>query len=249
MSIKIIIANNSDILYNSLSNIALQIEEKIEVVYIPKNKLEALICDIKKKENLIVLDSINSVTFHKNVLKNVMKHVSKMNIIILVVNSKDISNIIKNKKISFFKKKKSIFSLLNIVNLVSESLIETLDIESNIEKILWEIGLSSYFKGTTYLKDAISFAYIDNSLLFNIQDLMKKVAQKNYVLDYTLVRSLIDKSLNNALNLLDINTLYNIFGDDYDGRKISLKYFIELCIRYIDKKNNYYFKYKKRNTL
>ena len=44
-----------------------------------------------------------------------------------------------------------------------------------------------------------------------------------------------DKTLNNTLDLLDIKLLYDIFGEDYDGRKISLRYFIDLCIRYIEK--------------
>ena len=35
MSIKVIITNNNDILYNSLSNFALQNESKIEIVNVP----------------------------------------------------------------------------------------------------------------------------------------------------------------------------------------------------------------------
>ena len=38
-----------------------------------------------------------------------------------------------------------------------------------------------------------------------------------------------DKSLNNMLDNTDIKVIYEIF-EDYDGRKISLKYFIDLCI-------------------
>ena len=43
-----------------------------------------------------------------------------------------------------------------------------------------------------------------------------------------------DKSLNSMLDNIDIKNIYEIFGDDYDGRKISLKYFIDLCIRFLD---------------
>lgn len=39
MSIKVIIANNNDILFNSLSNIALQNESKIEIINVPIDKL------------------------------------------------------------------------------------------------------------------------------------------------------------------------------------------------------------------
>ena len=46
MSIKVIIANNNDILFNSLSNIALQNESKIEIVNVPIDKLNNFICYI-----------------------------------------------------------------------------------------------------------------------------------------------------------------------------------------------------------
>lgn len=44
-----------------------------------------------------------------------------------------------------------------------------------------------------------------------------------------------DKSLNNMLDNTDNQIIYEIFEDDYDGRKISLKYFIDLCIRFLEK--------------
>ena len=34
--------------------------------------------------------------------------------------------------------------------------------------------------------------------------------------------------LASVLDCVDINVIYNIFGDNYDCRKISLKYFIDL---------------------
>ena len=94
---KIIIANNNDIFYNSLSNILLQNELNIELIKIPQNKLNQLICKIKTKNNLIILDSNSSIIFAQNILKNVIENVDldakKVNIIILVVNSYSISNI------------------------------------------------------------------------------------------------------------------------------------------------------------
>ena len=69
MSIKVIIANNNDILFNSLSNIALQNESKIEIINVPIDKLDTLIYQIKPRENLIVLDSISSVCLYKRKLK------------------------------------------------------------------------------------------------------------------------------------------------------------------------------------
>lgn len=37
------------------------------------------------------------------------------------------------------------------------------------------------------------------------------------------------------LDNTDIKVIYEIFSEDYDGRKISLKYFIDLCIRFLEK--------------
>ena len=95
--------------------------------------------------------------------------------------------------------------------------------------------MTSYFKGTIYLKDAILLAYSDKNLLLDMNDLMIKVAEQNEVMNYKVVRSAMDKSLNTMLDNTDIKIIYEIFGEDYDGRKISLKYFIDLCIRFLEK--------------
>lgn len=236
MSIKVIIANNNDILYNSLSTIALQNESKIEVVNAPIEKVNSLLFQIKPRDNLIVLDSITSVTFCINILKNAINRIDKENIIILVIDSKHITNIINHESQHwFFKKKQTDFSLLDAVNLVADTLKDTLDIEKNIDDIFWKIGLTSYFKGTIYLKDAILLAYSDKCLLLDMNELMIKVAEKNEVMNYKVVRSAMDKSLNTMLDNTDIKVIYEIFEEDYDGRKISLKYFIDLCIRFLEK--------------
>lgn len=234
--IKVIIANNNDILYNSLSNIALQYETKIEIVNVPLDKLNSFICRIKPKENLIILDSITSVTFCSNVLKNALNRIDKENIIILVIDSKNITSIINREKTnSFFRKTHTDFSLFDAVKIVADSLKDTLELEKNIDSILWKLGFTSYFKGTIYLRDAILLAYNDNELLQDMSTLVIKVAEKNNVLNDKVVRSAMDKSLNNMLDYIDNNVIYDIFRDDYDGRKISLKYFIDLCIRYLEK--------------
>ena len=55
--IKVIIANDNDILYNSLSNILLQNELNVELINVPQNKLKKQLSRIKKKDNVIILDS------------------------------------------------------------------------------------------------------------------------------------------------------------------------------------------------
>lgn len=85
------------------------------------------------------------------------------------------------------------------------------------------------------MKDAILLAYSDKSLLLDMNELIIKVAEKNEVMNYKVVRSAMDKSLNTMLDNTDIKVIYEIFNEDYDGRKISLKYFIDLCIRFLEK--------------
>ena len=89
-------------------------------------------------------------------------------------------------------------------------------------------------KAKGYLKDAILLEYTDKTLLLDTQNLIKKVAEKNNIENDRLVRSDIDKTLNNVLDLIDKDDIFEIFGNEYDGRKISLKYFIDLCIRHLE---------------
>lgn len=245
MHIKVIIANNNDILFNSLSNIALENELKIKIINVPVDKLSTLIYQIKPKENLIILDSVTSVSFCTNILKNAINRVNKGNIVILVVDSKHITNIINQEKNrhGIFWKKQTNFLLLDAVNLITGTLKDTLEIEKNIDDLFWKIGLTSYFKGTIYLKDAILLAYSDKNLLQDMNELIFKVAEKNEVTNYKGVRSVMDKSLNNMLDNTDIKILYDIF-EDYDGRKISLKYFIDLCAHFLERQNYYHLQNK-----
>ena len=237
MSIKIIITNNNDILYNSLSNVALQNESKIEITNVPMDKLDYLICRIKPKDNVIIMDSITSVSFCNNVLRNAINHIDKGNIIILVIDSSKIANFIHQEKHQgLFKRQNTIFPLLDVVNIVSSSLKDSMEIEKNIDDILWKLGFTSYFKGSIYIKDAILMTYNDRQLLQDFNILIKNISVKNNVSNEKIVRSAMDKTLNNVLDCVDINVIYNIFGDNYDGRKISLKYFIDLFIRYLDEK-------------
>lgn len=87
------------------------------------------------------------------------------------------------------------------------------------------------------MKDAILLAYNDNKLLQDMNTLVKKVAEKNNVKNDKIVRSAMDKSLNNILDFINTSKIYSVFGDNYDGRKISVKYLIDLCIHFLKNKN------------
>ena len=54
--IKVIIANDNDILYDSLLNVALEKGLDIEVTNVSSDKLNSLIYQIKTEEKVIILD-------------------------------------------------------------------------------------------------------------------------------------------------------------------------------------------------
>ena len=158
----------------------------------------------------------------------------------MVIDLKTATNIINHEKSHLFlRKEQSNFSLLEFISIISNTIRDTLEVEKTIDTILWKLGFTTYFKGTIYLKDAILIAYNDKKLLQDMNILLKKVSEKNNVENNKVVRSAMDKSLNNMLDFLHTDLVYDIFGDDYDGRKISLKYFIDLCIRYLEKEERY----------
>lgn len=237
--VKIVIADGNDILYNSLSNISLQNELNFEIIEVPQYELEKIICKIKPKDNVIILDSITSITFIKNVLNNATEQIDirKTNIIILVLNSNSISHTEYRHSHYFFKPNNT--SIFDIVKIVSDSLKDTLQLGKSIDDLLWQLGFSTYFKGCIYLKEAIKLAFIDRKLLLDTKKLVNEVAKKHKIKNEKVVRSDMDKLLNNVLNLRDKNNLYEVFGKDYDGRIVSLKYFIDLSVRYLGKEKKY----------
>ncbi|MCI8587251.1 MAG: hypothetical protein HFJ49_01400 [Clostridia bacterium] len=241
MKVKVIIANN-DIMYMHLSKIASKTKEKIEIINVPNDKLYSLICQIKPKQKLIILDPTNSVNLSINLLKNAIGRIDKDNIIILVIDFSNISNIINyNKKHYHFLNNGNVNgSLFNILTLISDSLEDFIELEKIVDSILYRLNFTMHFKGVKYLKDAILLAYKEKSLLYDTQSLIKEVATKNHIDNDKIVRSNIDRALINMLNYANIDKLYEVFSN-YDGRTISLKYFIDLCIYYLDKKKNYIF--------
>lgn len=236
--IKVIVAQNNDIFYNSLSNIALKNETKIELINVSLDQICSLVYRMKRKENLIILDAATSVSFCINILKNMSNRLDKADIIILVVDSKQITNIVNHERYNHhFMKKTNTFSIIEAINIVSDSIKDTMELESKVIDILWRLGFPSYLKATIYLRDAILLACNNKELIQDTTSLIREIARKNNILNEKSIRSDIDKSINNILDYTKDNVIYKVFGDDYDGRKVSFKYFIDLCIRYLNKKD------------
>ncbi|CDE54541.1 sporulation transcriptional activator Spo0A [Clostridium sp. CAG:269] len=234
--VKVAVTNDNDILYNSLSNAFLQNELNIELIKVPYEKLEQIIFHNKAKDQLIILDSVTSIAFCTNVLTNAIKKLDarKTNIIILVIDSNSISNIKYEKGFSFIRKNSTNLQLLDTISIVSNSLKKCLGIEKQVDDILWKLGFTNYFKGSKYIKDAILLAYDNSKLLLDMNSLVQKVAEKNSIDNANAVRTNMDRSLGNMLDYIDSKIIYEVF-EDYDGRTISLKYFIDLCIRHLKK--------------
>lgn len=231
--VKIIIASDNDILYKRLSNIFLQNKLDIQITEVPNCKLEKVICKIAPQDTLIILNTTTLITFCTNIVRNTIEQVDtqKSNIIILVTDSNS-----KYQNNHLFSKNEN-NSILEIVNVVSNSFKNCVNLEKSVNDILWQLGFTDYFKGTIYLKEAILLAYNDKQLLLETKSLVKKVAEKNNIEKSNVVRSNMDRALNSMLNFIDKDTIYSVFGKDYDGRTISLKYFICLCIRYLENKD------------
>lgn len=103
--IKIIIANNNDVLYNNLYNFLLKNELNIEITKITNDELNKLVYKIKPKDNLVILDSFTSTTFCTNILNNILnyKNTNKSNIIILVADSNILFKIKNERKNNFLR--------------------------------------------------------------------------------------------------------------------------------------------------
>ena len=239
--IKVVITNNNDIWNDSLSTIALENESKIEVINVDIDKLDNFICHLKTKHTLIILDSNTTISFCCNIIKNAiyLKSIEK-NIIILIVDSKKLStNLKKHEHIRGLLNRNINFSVFDIISLIANSIKDTLQIEEKIDDILWKLGFVSSFKGTMYLKDAILFAYYDETILQDMDIFVKKISEKHKVLNEKNVRYAMNKTLSAILDYKNNDIIHTVFGDDYDGRKISLKYFIDLCVRNLKKQKLY----------
>ena len=190
MGIKVIIANNNDILYSNLSSYMLQYESIVEIIKVPEDKLNSLIYRFKPKDKLIVIDSNISISFCSNIIKNAINQIGKQkNIIILVIDSQNLINVVNQDKSNglFKTHHNTVNALFDIIDIVSNAMKETFELEKEIDNILWKLGFTSYYKGTIYLKDSILMVYNNRELLQDINLLVKNVTEKNNAINKDVV--------------------------------------------------------------
>lgn len=236
--IKIIITNN-DNLCTILSETLIE-TKNIEIKNI--DNLDQTIIDsyIRTGTNIIFFSSDNYIEL-LNVLKFIQKNID--DVIILLSN-----RIILNELLSNSSFVNSISSKKNLTNTPKNKIYNrttnTDAIEEYIISMLLNLKFTLYNKGTIYLKDAIFTAFYNEQLLLDTHSLIMQVAKINNE-NYINVRSNIDKCLNSTLDFLNTEMLYDTF-EYYDGRKVSLKYFVYLFVytlkKQIDTENTAFLK-------
>lgn len=86
--------------------------------------------------------------------------------------------------------------------------------------------------GTRYLKKAIILAYTNQDLLYNNKKLIELISTETNVKPKT-IRSAIERSINNMYKFTPIATLKEVFCENYEGEKLSVKDFIALCVNHL----------------
>lgn len=102
-----------------------------------------------------------------------------------------------------------------------------------ISDLFGKLKFNQVTKGTFYLKLAIILAYTDQYLLYDNKLLIELISQETNVKQKT-VRSSIEHSLNTMYKLTSIEVLKEVFGESYEGEKLSVKDFVALCVNHLN---------------
>lgn len=213
--IKIIIAcDNDKILLSKFKNIA-----QIELINVEIN-VEKIIKSFKQNSpDMLILDFDKKVSTKEKIIEKISK---------LSLNKKLIISATNSRTYLCFDQTYLLLKLIKVLENFTDS-----SLENSVYDMLWKLHFNLYSKGTIYLKEAIIIASYNHSLLFDTNKLIKQVAQKHNTFPKN-IRNNIDNSLNLAFKYENLQYDIDFFKGYYDGRKISLKYFISLSVHYIE---------------
>lgn len=124
-------------------------------------------------------------------------------------------------------------NIFDIYKTKDKAIIQDTTIYGLIDNLFWKIGFNQTARGTYYLKRAVLIAYLDQDLLYKNKELIELTATELNI-EAKAVRSAIDNSINTMFRFTTKECLTNFFDDKYDGRKPSVKYFIALCVNYLN---------------
>lgn len=135
--------------------------------------------------------------------------------------SRQLADIITNENITLYSTKDQIISTND-------------ELTRNIEDLFWKLNFNQTSHGTYYLKRAIAIAFYDQSLIYD-NKMLNELLSKEQNLTPKEIRGTIDNSLNSMYSPSQKESLYKVFKSDYDARKPSTKYFIAICVNYLNK--------------
>ena len=87
--------------------------------------------------------------------------------------------------------------------------------------------------GTRYLKRAIILAYTDQDLLYKNKKLIELISKEKMIKPKTM-RNAIERSIDDMYNFTPLSALKEVFGESYEGEKLSVKKFIALCVNQLN---------------
>lgn len=115
----------------------------------------------------------------------------------------------------------------------NKSKIQDDELTQNVSELFKRLKFNKIAMGTKYLKRAIIVAYTDQNLLYDNKKLIELVSKELQVKQKT-IRSSIENLIASVNNIHSVESLKEIFGDDYEGEKLSVKVFIALCVNYLN---------------
>ena len=87
--------------------------------------------------------------------------------------------------------------------------------------------------GTRYLKRAIILAYTDQDLLYKNKKLIELISKEKKIKPKA-IRNAIERSIDDMYNFTPLSALKEVFGESYEGEKLSVKNFIALCVNQLN---------------
>lgn len=231
---KIMIADDNKE-FNSCCRNFLTKDSSIDIVSYTIDGLTTLERYLNLRPDILLLD-LNLPTISGieiiNRLTSIPEEKNLCNIIVMTGSEEFRNQIINTSKI--FKIIPKPCNLVDIMMTIHEIDISERTNSINVEDInslMKKLSFNLYTKGTKYLIDSIIIANNNPDLLYNISELYSYVAGINNT-NPNIIKWSITNSLSTMNRFVDKEMLYSLF-DEYDGRKMSPKYFIGILINYI----------------
>ena len=122
------------------------------------------------------------------------------------------------------------FKVLYTQNIVT---IKDDELAQAFSTIFEKLKFKPLVNGTRYLKRAIIIAYTDQDLLYKNKKLIELISKEKKIKPKT-IRNAIERSIDDMYNFTPLSALKEVFGESYEGEKLSVKNFIALCVNQLN---------------